>query len=187
MSLMSMLCPCESLFITQCGLADPPTPILDSNPGANNGEAEAARVRQRSKDIIPKDQVSRTRVSNVGRSCFKCKILNLASSTAGCVYVARTLALQDVAIKEIDLSHQSQNEHELILNEILLVKECHHPNIIEFFEFYIVESKSLWVVMEYMDGGALSNIVRNKALGEGEISSICFEVCLSFVLCLYSV
>ena len=33
-----------------------------------------------------------------------------------------------------------------------------------------------WVVMEYMEGGALTDIIENNALEEDQISSICFEV-----------
>jgi protein-serine/threonine kinase len=99
------------------------------------------------------------------------------------VYVAKTLTTgRKVAIKEMDLSHQPRKE--LIVNEILVMKESQHPNIVNFLESYLVKNNELWVVMEYMEGGALTDIIENNALEEDQISSICFEVCLSLACAL---
>ena len=89
--------------------------------------------------------------------------------------MAKTLATgRKVAIKEMDLSHQPRKE--LIVNEILVMKESQHPNIVNFLESYLVKNNELWVVMEYMEGGALTDIIENNTLEEDQISSICFEV-----------
>ena len=103
-------------------------------------------------------------------------------SASGHVYVAKTLATgKKVAIKEMDLSNQPRKE--LIVNEILVMKESQHPNIVNFLDAYLVRSNELWVVMEYMEGGALTDIIENNALEEDQISSICFEVnLLGFLL-----
>ena len=51
------------------------------------------------------------------------------------MYVAKTLATgKKVAIKKMDLSHQPRKE--LIVNEILVMKESQHPNIVNFLETY---------------------------------------------------
>ena len=91
------------------------------------------------------------------------------------MYVAKTLANgRKVAIKEMDLSHQPRKE--LIVNEILVMKESQHPNIVNFLEAYLVKNNELWVVMEFMEGGALTDIIENNTLEEDQISSICYEV-----------
>ena len=98
-------------------------------------------------------------------------------SASGHVYVAKTLTTgKKVAIKEMDLSHQPRKE--LIVNEILVMKESQHPNIVNFLESYLVKSNELWlwVVMEYMEGGALTDIIENNTLDEDQISGICLEV-----------
>lgn len=74
----------------------------------------------------------------------------------------------------MDLSNQPRKE--LIVNEILVMKESQHPNIVNFLEAYLVRSSELWVVMEYMEGGALTDIIENNTLEEDQISSICLEV-----------
>ena len=74
----------------------------------------------------------------------------------------------------MDLSHQPRKE--LIVNEILVMKESQHPNIVNYLESYLVKNNELWVVMEYMEGGALTDIIENNTLEEDQISSICLEV-----------
>ena len=76
----------------------------------------------------------------------------------------------------MDLSNQPRKE--LIVNEILVMKESHHPNIVNFLDSYLVKNNELWVVMEYMEGGALTDIIENNTLEEDQISSISLEVCL---------
>ena len=113
--------------------------------------------------------------------CNPVVVDRLYDSASGHVYVAKTLATgRKVAIKEMDLSHQPRKE--LIVNEILVMKESQHPNIVNFLESYLVKNNELWVVMEYMEGGALTDIIENNALEEDQISSISLEVCLHFNL-----
>ena len=80
----------------------------------------------------------------------------------------------------MDLSNQPRKE--LIVNEILVMKESQHPNIVNFLEAYLVRSNELWVVMEYMEGGALTDVIENNTLEEDQIASICLEVSAHLVL-----
>lgn len=92
------------------------------------------------------------------------------------VYVASTLATgKKVAIKQMDLAQQPRKE--LIVNEIIVMKESQHPNVVNFLESFLVKNE-LWVVMEYMEGGALTDVIENNKLAEEQISSICLEVSL---------
>ncbi|KAF9468394.1 kinase-like domain-containing protein [Collybia nuda] len=104
------------------------------------------------------------------------KIKKVGQGASGHVYVAKTLSNgKKVAIKEMDLSHQPRKE--LIVNEILVMKESQHANIVNYLESYLVKNNELWVVMEYMEGGALTDVIENNSLEEDQISSICFETC----------
>jgi len=87
----------------------------------------------------------------------------------------RSVVSRKVAIKEMDLAHQPRKE--LIVNEIIVMRESQHPNIVNFLEAYLVKGSDLWVVMEFMEGGALTDIIENNSLEEDQISSICFETC----------
>ena len=96
---------------------------------------------------------------------------------SGHVYVAKTLATgKKIAIKEMDLSHQPRKE--LIVNEIIVMKESRHENIVNFLDAFLQEETfELWVVMEFMEGGALTDVIDNNAsISEDQIATICYEV-----------
>ncbi|KAG8934301.1 Protein kinase [Tulasnella sp. 417] len=103
-------------------------------------------------------------------------IRKIGQGASGHVYVAKILSSgRKVAVKQMDLAHQPRKE--LIVNEILVMKESQHPNIVNFLDAYLVKNTELWVVMEYMEGGALTDIIENNTLEEDQISSICLETC----------
>ncbi|NXW80100.1 PAK1 kinase, partial [Hirundo rustica] len=77
-----------------------------------------------------------------------------------------------VAIKQVSLHKQPQKE--LIVNELLVVRDNKHPNIVNYLDSYLVEDK-LWIIMEYMDGGSLSSVVKEVQMTEGEMAAICQE------------
>ncbi|CAG8785988.1 15972_t:CDS:2, partial [Gigaspora rosea] len=59
-----------------------------------------------------------------------------------------------VAIKQMNLEQQPKKD--LIINEILVMKESRHRNI---------------VVMEFMEGGSLTDVVTNNIMTEGQIAA----------------
>lgn len=83
-----------------------------------------------------------------------------------------------VAIKQMDLAHQPRKE--LIVNEIMVMKDSKHRNIVNFLDAFLRNNFSeLWVVMEYMEGGALTDVIDNNSnITEDQISTICLEVSL---------
>ena len=87
-----------------------------------------------------------------------------------------------VAIKQMDLRNQPRKE--LIVNEIIVMKDSKHPNIVNFLDAFLQEEQSeLWVVMEFMEGGALTDIIdNNPSISEDQIATICFEV--SYAVCI---
>ncbi|KAK5215956.1 Protein kinase [Exophiala xenobiotica] len=82
-----------------------------------------------------------------------------------------------VAIKQMDLRNQPRKE--LIVNEIIVMKDSKHPNIVNFLDSFLQEQNNeLWVVMEFMEGGALTDIIdNNPVITEDQISTICLETC----------
>ncbi|KAH9915306.1 kinase-like domain-containing protein [Fomitopsis serialis] len=134
-----------------------------------------AQIMEKLRNVV--SQTTRSRcTARFARSAKECRLAMYERSASGHVYVAKTLATgKMVAIKEMDLSNQPRKE--LIVNEILVMKESQHPNIVNFLESYLVKNNELWVVMEYMEGGALTDIIENNTLEEDQIASISFETC----------
>ncbi|PHH55272.1 Serine/threonine-protein kinase MST20 [Ceratocystis fimbriata CBS 114723] len=77
-----------------------------------------------------------------------------------------------VAIKQMNLEQQPKKD--LIINEIVVMKGSSHPNIVNFIDSYLCAGE-LWVVMEYMEGGSLTDVVTFNIMSDGMIASICHE------------
>ncbi|ERT01934.1 STE/STE20/PAKA protein kinase [Sporothrix schenckii ATCC 58251] len=77
-----------------------------------------------------------------------------------------------VAIKQMNLEQQPKKD--LIINEILVMKDSSHPNIVNFIDSYLWEGE-LWVIMEFMEGGSLTDVVTYNIMTEGQIASVCRE------------
>ncbi|XP_061537798.1 serine/threonine-protein kinase PAK 1 isoform X2 [Phycodurus eques] len=107
----------------------------------------------------------------------------IGQGASGTVYTAIDVATgQEVAIKQMNL--QQQPKKELIINEILVMRENKNPNIVNYLDSYLVGDE-LWVVMEYLAGGSLTDVVTETCMDEAQIAAVCREClqALEFLHC----
>ncbi|XP_030763052.1 mitogen-activated protein kinase kinase kinase kinase 3 isoform X7 [Sitophilus oryzae] len=104
-------------------------------------------------------------------------IQRIGSGTYGDVYKAKRLSTNELAaIKVIKL--EAGDDFGIIQQEILMMKDCRHPNIIAYYGSYLRRDK-LWICMEYCGGGSLQDIYHiTGPLAEVQISYMCRETLL---------
>uniref|UniRef100_A0A671KSL3 Mitogen-activated protein kinase kinase kinase kinase 5 n=1 Tax=Sinocyclocheilus anshuiensis TaxID=1608454 RepID=A0A671KSL3_9TELE len=70
---------------------------------------------------------------------------------------------------------RGSDDFSIIQQEIFMVKECTHHNIVAYFGSYLCREK-LWICMEYCGGGSLQDIYHvTGPLSELQISYVCRE------------
>lgn len=83
-------------------------------------------------------------------------IQRVGSGTYGDVYKARNIQTGELAAVKI-IKLEPGDDFSIIQQEIFMVKECMHPNIVAYFGSYLCREK-LWICMEYCGGGSLQDI-----------------------------
>uniref|UniRef100_A0A1I8GS67 non-specific serine/threonine protein kinase n=1 Tax=Macrostomum lignano TaxID=282301 RepID=A0A1I8GS67_9PLAT len=97
----------------------------------------------------------------------------LGCGASGTVKLARDKKTsKPVAIKCMQLAKQPKRE--MILTEIAVMQKLHHRNIVNYIESYCTnprtETAELLVVMEYLDGGSLTDVATETMMQESIIA-----------------
>jgi protein-serine/threonine kinase len=118
-------------------------------------------------------EILKTMVSKKDPTTLYTKIKTVGQGASGSVYLARNNETEQlVAVKDMILNRQPRLD--MLINEINVMKEIVHPNIVNFMDCFLVK-ESLWVVMEYMEGGMLTEIIDKNNFTESQIATICLE------------
>uniref|UniRef100_A0A7N6AM05 Mitogen-activated protein kinase kinase kinase kinase n=1 Tax=Anabas testudineus TaxID=64144 RepID=A0A7N6AM05_ANATE len=101
-------------------------------------------------------------------------IQRVGSGTYGDVYKARNIKTGELAAVKI-IKLEPGDDFSIIQQEIFMVKECMHHNIVAYFGSYLCREK-LWICMEYCGGGSLQDIYHvTGPLSEPQIAYVCRE------------
>ncbi|XP_051882203.1 serine/threonine-protein kinase PAK 1 isoform X3 [Pristis pectinata] len=151
-----------------------------SNTLTRNAEKQRKKTKMTDEEILEKLRS----IVTVGDPKKKySRFEKIGQGASGTVYTAIDVATgQEVAIKQMNL--QQQPKKELIINEILVMRENKNPNIVNYLDSYLVGDE-LWVVMEYLAGGSLTDVVTETCMDEGQIAAVCRE-CLQALEFLHS-
>ncbi|XP_074180458.1 serine/threonine-protein kinase PAK 3 isoform X2 [Rhinolophus sinicus] len=171
-------------------IASPAAPNKEVTPpsaeNANSNTLYRNTDRQRKKSKMTDEEILEKLRSIVSVGDPKKKYTRfekIGQGASGTVYTALDIATgQEVAIKQMNL--QQQPKKELIINEILVMRENKNPNIVNYLDSYLVGDE-LWVVMEYLAGGSLTDVVTETCMDEGQIAAVCRE-CLQALDFLHS-
>jgi len=150
----------------------------NSSPISPSKEGEYPQMRQRKTDEDSPDIIKKLKdiCKETNPESLFVNLEKIGQGASAVVYIGnRVGASKDeiVAIKQMDLEKQSKKD--LILNEIQVMKQSKHKNIVNFIDGYFYGDK-LWVIMEYVSGGTLTDILVNNFMNESQISVVCREV-----------
>ncbi|KAJ1818088.1 hypothetical protein LPJ60_004504 [Coemansia sp. RSA 2675] len=151
-------------------------PQQQQQPAGNNGAGAVPRPRPRQQHQPTTDEV----VDRLKQICnpndpmmLYRNFVKIGQGASGGVYTAQPVGSPNiVAIKQMNLEKQPKKD--LIINEILVMRESKHKNIVNFIDSFLHRG-DLWVVMEYMEGGSLTDVVTNNLMTEGQIATVCRE------------
>jgi len=59
-------------------------------------------------------------------------------------------------VKKMEITKENLN---LLVTEIRVMKSSRHPNIVDYIDSYIISETEIWVVMEFMGGGCLTDVL----------------------------
>ncbi|KAJ3366006.1 Protein kinase [Allomyces javanicus] len=155
-----------------------PPPAAPARPGVDHAKPPPKKPTKPSSARMTLPQVLehlREIVSGEDPSVY-IKKKKIGQGASGSVYMARhAITHQLAAIKQMDLSKQPRPD--LIVNEILVMRDSKHPNIVNYLDSFLVH-RELWVVMELMEGGPLNEIIDANPgqISEPQNSAICREV-----------
>jgi serine/threonine protein kinase len=146
-----------------------------------------AQVMEKLREVVSKERPldSYNKQKKIGQgasgSVYVARIRESATSPTARNQLRENGPRAQVAIKQMDLRNQPRKE--LIVNEIIVMKDSKHPNIVNFLDAFLQEeSNELWVVMEFMEGGALTDVIdNNPSISEPQIATICHEVSLKLL------
>ncbi|KAI0989898.1 hypothetical protein GJ496_006556 [Pomphorhynchus laevis] len=167
-----------------------PEPATDDKNASSNIAATitdtqlSKRVKKTAKMTLNEVQSEIRKLIANGDPKTKYELMEkVGSGAAGEVYLAmdRTTKYM-VAIKQIDLEKQSRRE--MIISEIEVMKDSKFRSIVNFIECYLLD-KELWIVMEYMEGGQLTQVVEKTIMNEIQMATIVKE-CLEALNFLHS-
>ncbi|XP_075387747.1 serine/threonine-protein kinase PAK 6 [Tenrec ecaudatus] len=100
--------------------------------------------------------------------------VKIGEGSTGIVCLARERhSGRQVAVKMMDL--RKQQRRELLFNEVVIMRDYQHVNVVEMYKSYLV-GEELWVLMEFLQGGALTDIVSQVRLNEEQIATVCEAV-----------
>ncbi|OOQ84302.1 Serine/threonine-protein kinase ste20 [Penicillium brasilianum] len=150
-----------------------PSPV-SASPNTRAPPAARPRQRQQRQSNIMDVRHRLLQICHPGDPTQLYHSLNkIGQGASGGVYTAYETGTNNcVAIKQMNLDLQPKKD--LIINEILVMKDSKHKNIVNFLESFL-HGLDLWVVMEYMEGGSLTDVVTFNIMSEGQIAAVCRE------------
>jgi p21-activated kinase 7 len=107
------------------------------------------------------------------------RLCDTSSMTNGKIMLATDLRMKEtVVIKVVSIADTKKNNNLFIMeNEIRIMQECSHDNIVTLYDCFIV-NEQVWIEMEYCRRGTLHTLLKKKEIQwtEEQIASIVKQI-----------
>jgi hypothetical protein len=150
----------------------PPLPPSSTSQKRNENETfESSSELPEEKQSSLQDLISKEDPNIIYKDAKK-----IGEGAAGEVFLAKDSKTgKQVAIKKMPLNQQNMK---LLITEIGIMKTSVHPNIVKYIDSYLVND-IIWVVMEFMGSGCLTEVLEQFENGvtmdESQIANICLN------------
>uniref|UniRef100_A0A0N5BZI1 non-specific serine/threonine protein kinase n=1 Tax=Strongyloides papillosus TaxID=174720 RepID=A0A0N5BZI1_STREA len=175
----------EEIDVT--GHNEPKPPPRAINEQVNDNINTPVRTRQQPKPKMTDSEVIeelRKMVNPIDPYTKYDLMVKIGVGASGTVYTARgKYNGKVVAVKRI--AFKSQPKKEMLLTEIKVMEQYRHKNLVNYIESFLVDEDDLWVVMDYLEGGNLTDVCVKTELDEGQIAAVLKE-CLEALSFLHS-
>ena len=65
--------------------------------------------------------------------------------------------------KELNYGKMSEREKQMLVSEVNILRELHHPNIVRYYDRIIDRDFSkIFIVMEFCEGGDIATMIKNS-------------------------
>jgi len=154
----------KSSAITKKEVLDNPDQVLsvlEFEAKRQKEAVEAARGKESNHVAGPLPEETNTTLAELVSKEDPLKIYKnmtkIGEGAAGEVFVATNVKTNSkVAIKKMEINNENVK---LLVTEIGIMRTSKHPNIVEYYDSYIVNEREIWVVMEFMGGGCLTDVL----------------------------
>ena len=163
----------ESVLVSKT----PPIQNAESQEKESESESESekedeSRSESQSPPSSSSEELKGIEIENVDPKTFLMNIKQIGSGGTSTVFRANMAPDNKViAVKAIDLSENSIN---IIQNEITVQSQLKNKNIVEIYRV-VRNDDWLYICMEYVDGGSLTNILSTMNLNEDHIAFFVHE------------
>lgn len=104
----------------------------------------------------------------------------IGQGSTAVVQVAKCLPRNEVcAIKRISL--EITNQEELLLKEIRAMRQCKHPNLITFYQAFVVKTE-VWLVMKLLAHGSVLDLIKHRIMTNQHTQGVFDEIAIATML-----
>lgn len=118
----------------------------------------------------------------------------IGKGSFGIVRKVRHITTNKVYVrKEIEYNSMNTQEKNQLISELRILRELNHPNIVKYYRHdHIMNKKSIYIYMEYCDGGDLGHIISNfkknkESVPEEFIWQVLIQTLLALHKCHYGI